>query len=428
MTYENALNKIHSLLTFGSRPGLDRIKRLLELIGNPQDNLEFIHVAGTNGKGSVCQMLSSVLTAQGYKTGLFISPYITDFRERIQINGEMISQEALISAVEATFPLVEKLNNEDCIITEFEYVMALEFYIHNKAKCDIVVLETGMGGLLDCTNVIKPPLCSIITAIGLDHTAVLGNTLEEITLQKCGIIKQGSFAITSFQEQSVMATIENYTRKINVPLIKAENLNLEVLSTDIEKTVFTYINLEITLSLSGLYQIANARVALSAIETLRSNGLLQISDTSIQKGFNSVTNPARLETIGKNPLVIIDGAHNPNGITALKESLDCYLANQKKICIIGMLSDKDSISSIKMLENEFEEVVCVPINNPRSLSQEELSKECLGHFKKVTAKKDINSAFDYAYNQAKINDYSLIICGSLYLAGEIRPYAMKKVK
>lgn len=428
MTYENALEKIHSLLTFGSRPGLDRILKLLEIMGNPQDNLKFIHVAGTNGKGSICKLLSAVLTAQGYKTGLFISPYITDFRERIQINDEMISKEALIEAVEETYPLVEKLRDNDCIITEFEYVMALEFYIHNKSNCDVVVLETGMGGLYDCTNVIKPPLCSIITTIGLDHTAILGDTIEEIALQKCGIIKENSFAVTSKQEDAVINVMEAVTKNKNIPLYKSDDLQIQVISTDIEKTVLTYNGLELHLNLAGLHQIENAKTALTAIENLRKNNLLQISDQSITQGFKNAVNPARLETIAEKPLVILDGAHNPNGINALKNSIDLYLKDQKIICIMGMLSDKDSISSIKMLEGIFEEVVCVPIDNPRTLTEQELADKCKNHFNKVTAEKDIFKAFDYAYEQAKTNNYTLLICGSLYLAGEIRPYALKKTK
>ena len=207
MTYENALEIIHSLNKFGMKPGLDRIKKLLSLMGNPQDKLKFVHVAGTNGKGSSCAMISSVLVQAGYKTGLFISPFITDFRERIQINGEMISKDCLANAVEKTYPLLQKLEKEDCIITEFEYVMALEFYIHFKENCDVVVLETGLGGLYDCTNVILPPLCSVITTIGLDHTAVLGNTIEEIATQKCGIIKKNSPVITSNQDKRAIEII-----------------------------------------------------------------------------------------------------------------------------------------------------------------------------------------------------------------------------
>ena len=228
MTYSEALDNIHSLLSFGSRPGLDRVSELLRRMGNPQDKLRYIHVAGTNGKGSTCAMLSAILRAEGYKTGLFISPYITDFRERIQINNEPVSEETLTEAVEKTLPLVNQLRDEGIIITEFEYVNALEFYIHAEAKCDVVVLEVGMGGLLDCTNVILPPLCSVIATIGLDHTAILGDTIEAIAEQKCGILKAGSIAVTSKQDARAMRVIESTAKKLGIPLLKSEDIEVEV--------------------------------------------------------------------------------------------------------------------------------------------------------------------------------------------------------
>ncbi|MCI7084546.1 bifunctional folylpolyglutamate synthase/dihydrofolate synthase [bacterium] len=427
MTYENAIKKIHSLLSFGSRPGLDRIKKLLSLMGNPQDKLKFIHVAGTNGKGSVCQLLSSVLICEGYKTGLFISPYITDFRERIQINGEMISQSDLAEAVEKTFPLVEKLREQDCIITEFEYIMAVEFYIHSLKKCDVVVLETGMGGLLDCTNVIKPPLCSIITTVGIDHTAVLGGTLEKIAEQKCGIIKENSVAVTSKQDFKAMSVIEDTAKAKGVPLYKSEDVTVKIIKTTIEESVFEYKGEKLRLPLAGIHQIENAKTVLSAIDALNRGGILEISKGSIVKGFKSAKNPARLEVMGKSPLVILDGAHNPNGIKALADSLCTLVPHSDKICIMGMMSDKDSVSSIELLENTFTEVICVDVENPRSLKAEELAQECKGHFKNVKAVGSPVSAFDYAYEKAQKDGLCLVICGSLYLCSEIRPYILNKL-
>lgn len=427
MTYEEALNKIHSLLTFGSRPGLDRIKQLLRLMGNPQDTLKFIHVAGTNGKGSVCAMLSAVLTDAGYKTGLFISPYITDFRERIQINGEMISKTCLTEAVEATFPLVERLKREDCIITEFEYVMALEFYIHKKENCDLVVLETGMGGLLDCTNVILPPLCSVLTTIGLDHTAILGNTIEEITKQKCGIVKSNSIAVTSEQEPKAWEIILHTAQEKKIPLYKSRDISISVLSQTVEKTVFMYRGLPVTLRLPGAHQLENAKTALAALEALRGSKLLSFSDQNIQSGFYKAVNPARFEILSKTPLVILDGAHNPNGIQALKNALNAFLPQTKKIGIIGMLKDKDSASSIKLLENTFQTLFTVPVSNPRTMTETELQENCLPYFEHVYAEKDPAEAFDSAFSLAAKQEAAVIICGSLYLAGEIRPYIIKKV-
>lgn len=428
MTYDEALKKIHSLLTFGSRPGLDRMKKLLDLMGNPQDKLKYIHVAGTNGKGSVCAMLSAVLVNAGYKTGLFISPYITDFRERIQINNTMISCDVLADAVEKTFPLVEQLRAENTVITEFEYVNALEFYIHAKENCDIVVLETGMGGLLDCTNVIKRPLCSVITTIGLDHTAILGDTIEKIAEQKCGIFKSDSTAVTSTQSIEAMDVIESSARKAKIPLAKSSGINIDVKSKTLDGSVFEYSGVEIFLPLAGEHQIENAKTVLATLEVLRLNELIHVSDMQIQAGFAKAVNPARLETMCKNPVVVLDGAHNPNGIESLKNAIDSFLPDKKIIAIIGMLADKDSESSLNLLENSFEEVYTVPVDNPRALTTGQLMQRCSRHFENVTMFESAQHAFDLAFNKAKANDFAVVICGSLYLAGEIRPYIIEKTK
>lgn len=427
MTYENAIKKIHSLLSFGARPGLDRILTLLDLMGNPQDKLKYIHVAGTNGKGSTCAMLSSILVASGYKTGLFISPYITDFRERIQINNKMISKEVLADAVEKTFPLIEKLQNEGIIITEFEYVNALEFYIHANENCDVVVLETGMGGLLDCTNVIKPPLCSVITTIGLDHTAVLGDTIEKIALQKCGIIKPDSFAVTSKQAENAMSVIEQTAEKLNVPLTKSDSVKINVISETLNGSDFEYNEKKIHLNLAGKHQIENAKTALAAIESVRQRVLLRISDDDIKSGLSKAVNPARFELLNKNPIVVLDGAHNPNGIEALKTAVNNFLDGKKITCIMGMLADKDIDSSIKLLSGIFDSVYTVPVDNPRAISAEELSKKCRECFKNVTSFNSAETAFDTAFEKAKNDGGAVLICGSLYLAGEIRPYILYKL-
>lgn len=428
MTYNQALEKIHSLLTFGSRPGLERILILLEKLGNPQNKLKYIHVAGTNGKGSVCAMLSATLVEAGYKTGLFISPYITDFRERIQINNQMITEEALINAVEETFPIIEKLRDEGIIITEFEYVNALQFYIHSKENCDLVVLETGLGGLLDCTNTIPSPLCSVITTIGLDHTAILGDTIEEICTQKCGIIKKNSLAVTSSQETAAMQVIENTCKNLDIPLYKSETTEVKILSEDIEKTVFECNGITIELHLAGKHQIENAKTALTALFALIENNLLKISDEHISKGFSKAVNPARLELLSKNPIVLLDGAHNPNGIEALTEFIKKHFGDKKIICVMGMLADKDSESSLCLLESLFDEVYTVTIDNPRTLTAEQLAEKCRMHFDNVQHFETPEKAVKAAVEKAKSDDKAVIICGSLYLAGEIRPYFFQQDK
>ncbi len=428
MTYNEALKKIHSLLTFGSRPGLERMRILLDRLGNPQDKLKYIHVAGTNGKGSVCAMLSSVLVAAGYKTGLFISPYITDFRERIQINNSMISKETLASAVERTFPILERLSSEGTVITEFEYVNVLQFLIHAEAECDIVVLETGMGGLLDCTNTIKAPLCSVITTIGLDHTAVLGSTIEEIAVQKCGILKADSMAAVSAQTPSVMNIIEQTARKLKIPLAKSESVKVSVTDSTLLGSKFTFNGIEITLPLAGAHQVENAKTALAAIEMLRLNGCITVSDFQLVQGFANTRNPARLELLGKNPIVLLDGAHNPNGAEALKNSLSRFLSGKYIIGIMGMLADKDVDTSIKLLGDVFDCVYTVPVNNPRAMPPSLLMQKCAKYIDDVTVFESAEHAFDVACKKAECSGCAVVICGSLYLAGEIRPYIINKLK
>lgn len=429
MTYEQALEEIHSLLTFGSRPGLDRMRRLLSELGDPQDRLRYIHVAGTNGKGSVCAFLSATLTAAGYKTGLFISPYITDFRERIQINNEPVSKETLTSAVEKTLPTLKKLRGQGVIITEFEYVNALQFYIHAEAECDVVVLETGMGGLLDCTNVIKPPLCSVITKIGLDHTAVLGGTIAEIAAQKCGIIKENSMVVTSDQPDEAMAVIEETARKKGVALLKSDDTQIEITSENLSGSEFIWNGIALKTKLAGFHQLKNAKTALTTLDALRRSGKTEVSDSDIQKGFASAENPARFELLSEDPIVLLDGAHNPLGMRALRTAINKHLVGKKIYCVIGMMADKDIESAIWVLSGAFEEICTVPVDNPRAIAPEELAQKLDDRIIcRTIVSHDPREAFDKAYEKAKAANGAVLVCGSLYLAGEIRPYIIEKLK
>ena len=419
MTYEQALEKIHSLLSLGSRPGLDRMRKFMDRLGNPQNNLCYIHVAGTNGKGSVCAMLSSVLVAAGYKTGLFISPYITDFRERIQINNRMIDKEVLAQAVEETFPVLEQLRGEGTVITEFEYVNALQFYIHSRERCDVVVLETGMGGLLDCTNIIPPPLCAIITTIGLDHTAVLGDTLEEIAVQKCGIIKEDSAVVASAQCKEVMAVIEKTARERRVPLMQSQSVSAEVLRADLRGTLFRSNGAELQIRLAGAHQLDNAKAVLAALQYLRLNDLLSITDASVRNGLFAAANPARLQLLRDDPIVLLDGAHNPNGAEALRAALRTFLHGKRLFAVNGMLADKDIDSVIGLFDGMFESVFTVPVDNPRAISAQQLAEKWTAHCSRVQACGDPGQGVELAIESAKASDGAAVIFGSLYLAGEI---------
>ncbi len=419
MTYEQALEKIHSLLSLGSRPGLDRMRKFMDRLGNPQNNLCYIHVAGTNGKGSVCAMLSSVLVAAGYKTGLFISPYITDFRERIQINNRMIDKEVLAQAVEETFPVLEQLRSEGTVITEFEYVNALQFYIHSRERCDVVVLETGMGGLLDCTNIIPPPLCAIITTIGLDHTAVLGDTLEEIAVQKCGIIKEDSAVVASAQCKEVMAVIEKTARERRVPLMQSQSVSAEVLRADLRGTLFRSNGAELQIRLAGAHQLDNAKAVLAALQYLRLNDLLSITDASVRNGLFAAANPARLQLLRDDPIVLLDGAHNPNGAEALRAALRSFLQGKRLFAVNGMLADKDIDSVIGLFDGMFDSVFTVPVDNPRAISAQQLAEKWTAHCSRVQVCGDPGQGVELAIESAKASDGAAVIFGSLYLAGEI---------
>lgn len=427
MTYQQSLEKIHSLLHLGSRPGLDRMLKLLDKIGNPQNKCKFIHIAGTNGKGSVSQMISSVLTEAKLKTGLFISPFITDFRERIQINGQMIPKESLADSVEYIFPIVEEMAKNGDVITEFEFVNAVAFYYYAKEKCDIVVLETGMGGLLDCTNTIPSPLCSVITPIALDHTAVLGDTIEKITYQKCGIIKENSFTVIGEQTDSAIERqIVKYCVEHKNIYHFAEDCKFKVIASSLEGTTVKYKGRKLNLHLSGLHQIANLRTALKTIEVLIDEYFYPITKEDIEYGIAKAKNPARFELLSKSPKVILDGAHNPNGMEAFSKSVEEYTSG-KRVLIMGMLRDKDISHSIDFIKGKFQTVITLTVDNPRTLTGEELKDICRDKFPNVITAHSPKNAVDTALDLAKKEDCTIMICGSLYLAGEIRPILIDRL-
>ena len=427
MTYEQALDIIHSLDKFGSRPGLDRIKMLFDMLSPDLLKQNFIHVAGTNGKGSVCQMISRVLTQSGHKTGLFISPYITDFCERIQINNEMVKREELCNAVEHLFPMVEKLNEQGIIITEFEFLTALAFYIYKQNNCDIIVCETGLGGLLDSTNLIEKPLCSVLTKIDLDHTAILGDTVEEIAVQKCGIIKENSITITSLQSNSVNEIISNTSNEKNNKLYHSENVEFENVELSLNGTKFTFNGTEITLPLCGEHQVENAKVAIATLNALKENGYVNFTDSELKDGLSKATNPARFELLSDSPVVVLDGAHNTNGMTAFKNATQRFVG-EKRALLVGMLKDKDVNDALALIKGMFDIVVVTDVPNPRNLDCYELADICKKYFEKVVVCSNPKNAFDTAYKIACDNECSLLVCGSLYLAGELRPHIIESLK
>ncbi len=420
MTYEEALNKISSLLRFGMKPGLERVEKLLELLGSPQDKLKFVHVAGTNGKGSTCSLISSVLKKSRYKTGLYTSPYVTDFCERMQINGEMIPHDDLIALVEKTFPFVEQMAANDEIITEFEFITAIAMQWFAQSGCDIVVLEVGLGGRLDATNVIKTPLVSVITSISLDHTAILGDTVEQIANEKCGIIKENGITVCyPDQKPQALAVIQRIAAGRHNQFILADMKSVTPLSMNITGTGLEYRGLLVNLPFIGEHQVKNAVTALAAIEVLKNEGY-NIADHSIEAGFSSASFPARLELLSLKPLVLLDGAHNPDGTAALAPAIGKYLKGKRIIAIMGVLADKDVTSVTQNLAGIFSHVITLAPSNPRAMSAENLA----AHWKNLGTSTEPMANVDAALTKALGmlgDDDALLIFGSLYLAGDVRP-------
>lgn len=418
MTYEESLRFIHSLDKFGSRPGLDRLRRLFRLIPDITAQ-KFVHVAGTNGKGSVCAMLSAVTAQAGYKTGMYTSPYITDFREQIQINNRPVEKEIFSKAVGNLAPLVRQLNENGTVITHFEFLTALAFHIFKEERCDIVMCEACMGGELDATNLIPYPLCAVITRIDLDHTAFLGDTIEAIAKQKAGIIKTYSATVCAPQTREAFGVIEQKARQEHNTLYRAEDVRLTVSDKGRDGTRFVYRDTDMLLPLVGAHQIDNLRCALAVTEVLRKEHRFDISAEHIRDGLRYLRHPARFEKLSDSPLVILDGAHNPDGLRAFAQAVATTYPDSDKTLIIGMLADKDS-RALQYLDGLFSRIIAVDINNPRAMPAEELKRKLGAIAEHIEAISDPKAAFD----KAKAYGGDIFIGGSLYLAREIRPYIL----
>ncbi|WP_040198106.1 bifunctional folylpolyglutamate synthase/dihydrofolate synthase [Candidatus Soleaferrea massiliensis] len=417
-SYSEALDYIHSLLRFGSVLGLTRIAKLLDLLGNPQKRLKFVHVAGTNGKGSTVAMTANILKTAGYKTGMYISPYVLQFRERMQINGEMIPEETLVQLTGRVKNACELLLEQDEIVTEFEAVTAIGMLWFCEQSCDIVCLEVGLGGRFDATNVIDPPLLSVITAISLDHTDILGSDIEKIAFEKCGIIKPGA-AVVSYPMQSpaALAVIMESCSKNGNQLSMGNLGGVEILSDRPFGTEIRYDSLQLRISLAGRHQIANAVTVIEIIKQLRRLGFT-VSDEDIRQGISTTFFPARMEILHRDPLFVLDAAHNLAGAAALADMLEAF-KDRGVTLIIGMLRDKDVRGVLSKIAPYAKRILTVTPDNPRALPAAEMA-EAAGEFcKSVRSFANYRDAVDAAAEQA--GDVSAtVICGSLYMAGDMR--------
>lgn len=415
INYEESLNFIHGIPRMAPKPDLSRIRKMLSLMGNPQDSLKFVHVAGTNGKGSACTMLSYILKDAGYKTGLYISPFIIDFRERIQINNDMIEKNEFLALVEYVKTFYDELLKTGEAPSEFEFVFAVAVQYFKDKGCEAVVLETGLGGRLDATNVIKAPLASVIMPVDFDHTEILGDTIEKIAAEKCGIIKKGSKVICyPRQKPEALEVIMRYCADLSCTLVIPRNVKL--LSADIYKSCIRYDNMRITIPLGGEHQVYNA---ITAIEAARNLGL-EITAENIINGIEGTKFPSRMEVLIESPTVIIDGAHNAGGAKSIAEGLK--LANYKKLYLItAVMQDKDA-GLFDSIIPHCDTVITASIPDfPRAAPADALMAVLRDKFpdKIFYSLPDPLDAYCKAMELAGSEDL-ILICGSLYLAAYLR--------
>lgn len=415
MTFVEAESYIHGLYR-KAQPGLARITQLLAFLGNPEQQLKFIHIAGTNGKGSTAAMTASVLTKAGYKTGLFTSPFIYRFNERMQIGGVQIADADVVDLVAR---VKKKADTMADYPTEFEFVTAMAMIYFMEQRCDLVVLEVGMGGLIDATNVIPAPEVAVITNIGLDHTDALGDTLEKIAANKAGIIKPGCTAVVYRGSAGVEAVYEEICQKLCVPLKKADFDSIELRSHDLSGQRFDWGQYrDLQLPLLGHHQLYNAAVVLGVLEALQEKGW-QITEEHIRQGLREVSWPGRFDIVGHDPLFIIDGGHNPQCIRALVENIRDYLAGRRVIALTGVLADKDYADMFRPVMALVEQFVCVTPNNPRKLAAADLAE----HLQKAGAKATACHSFAQGVQTAKdlAGKDGVVLCfGSLYTIGDIK--------
>ena len=425
MKYEEALEYIHSFGRFPKRPSLDRIRALCERLGNPQEQLRFIHVAGTNGKGSVSAMLASVLQEAGILTGLFTSPFLEDFRERFRVNGEMIPEEELAGAVGFLRPHAEALRQEGIVLTEFDFVTALGFCWFLQKKCDIVVLEVGLGGRFDATNIIPPPLASVITSISLDHTKVLGDTIGQIAREKCGIIKPGSLVVSSADQlEEALSVMMEAAAHAGGYLYLANPAAAKIESRTLCGTCFSYGGERYQLGLLGNSQLQNALLAAETVKALEGRGVA-VTQEQLLRGLAKTRVPARLEALSLEPLVLLDGSHNPGGIRNLVDTVKALAPGKRIRLVFGMLADKDMTASAEMLREIASEVILIPPENTRAAAGEELRPLFAG-LPEIFAQTE-EQAVKLALRDLS-PDTAVVVCGSLYLAGQLRPLLRAELK
>ena len=397
-SFYEAMKFVFSTSWMGAKLDLSRITELCALLGNPQESLEFVHIAGTNGKGSTAAMLASVLGAAGYRTGFFTSPPIHSFGERMQVNGEPASNEEVMDLAWEVKSAAEKMQDHP---TEFEIITAMSFVYFYRRKCDIVVLEVGLGGRLDATNVIERPLVAVITSIGLDHMGFLGDTKEKIAAEKAGIIKKGSVVVSHPQDRAVESVIRAKCHEESASITFVNENEIFQAKIDIDGQKFMYKTVgaaspfEYTTTLLGEHQLLNAACVIETVRVLREQNFT-IPGTALHEGLGSVKWPARFEILRKDPPFVLDVAHNPAGVETAIKTLKSVFPNKKLIFLLGVLKDKDYVKMVELLVPHAEHIVTIPTDGVRGLTAEELAGAASKFGFKATACADVQKGVDTA--------------------------------
>ncbi len=423
MTYGEALEYIHGTSNFFCKPGLERISALCRALGDPQDTLRYVHVAGTNGKGSTSSMLASVLKEAGYKVGLYTSPYIYRFNERIRVDGEDISDGDLVELVERVKPIANAMTDKP---TEFELITAIAFLYFKRCGCDIVVLEVGMGGRFDATNIIKAPMLSVITGIALDHTAFLGDTVEKIAYEKAGIIKSGSPVLWCGRDAAAERVIREVAEERGCEFYRVRHELTEVHESTLAGTRFSYGDYrDAVIRLLGAYQPRNASGVLEAVNILRKSGV-KIDTGAVYQGLERTRWRARFEVIATDPTVIFDGAHNPEGIAAAVESIKNYYRGGVTV-FTGVLADKDYRTVARSIAEIASSAYTITPDNPRALPAEDYAEVLRECGVDATPCSGVEEALGAAIERARREGGAVCCLGSLYTYSSVID-ALEKIR
>lgn len=420
MNYKEARVYLDEVSKYGSVLGLDNMRELLERLGNPQDDLKFIHISGTNGKGSALSYMSTILSGAGLRTGRYISPTLYAYRERIQVDGEMIDRESLAALVTVVKEAVDAMEAEKKgSPTVFEVETALSFLYFKEKKCDIVVLETGLGGTLDATNVVKTTVMEMISSIGMDHMEFLGGTLQEIAENKAGIIKPRTWVVSAEQDPQAAAVIRRVCREKECRLSVVDPDAFQDVHYGYDRQTFSYKDWkDVEITLAGTYQVTNAALALEAVEALRNLGY-SLTEEQVRKGMKEAFWRGRFSVIHKNPVVVIDGAHNPAAAKVLKDSLETYFQGKDLHFIFGVFADKDYQSVISMTAPLAKHIITIQTpDNQRALPAEQLRDAVAKVNPSVEAARSIREAVRKSMENAQKEDV-IVAFGSLSFLGEL---------